>query len=128
MTDRSNDASLGPREHLNHIVKGKCAISMIMRTQSPISEWLGNLLTKVTDLVVDNLALLINHLEIVFLDLQYQTCILVSVVLHQITRLKTMPRTSRHLDPIMTHQLVSVRLQLEQIGQVLDLLLTLVEF
>ena len=124
----ADDTSLRPREYLDHIVEGKCAIPMVVRTQRAISEWLGDLLAKVTDLVIDYLALLIDHLEVVFLDLEYQASILVSIVLHKVTCFKAMARTSCHLDPIMAHQLVGIRLKLEKIGQVLDLLLTLVEF
>jgi hypothetical protein len=84
MLDWPNSPFVWSLEHFDHLVQPKSVTLGITSTESSTTCWGRQFLAKVGNLHVFNLTLLIDELNVIFVDLQHKTCILVTIVLDQI--------------------------------------------
>jgi len=126
VSNRPTDGTIGAFTDFNHLIESKRISLAISLLKGSSSSGRVGLLAEIFELDRDDLVLLIDHLEEVFLYLEDVSSILVAVVIYEVAGFETMAFTSNS-NQAGAHWLVIVRLQLQLVGDDPDLLLALIE-
>ena len=105
--DRSTYTLVGPFSDFNHLIKSKCITLTISSRQSASASWGIKLLSEVFELDRHNLVLLVDQLQVVFLNLKHKACVLIVIIVNKISSLESVVFACdcKH---ICTHRLVSI--------------------
>ena len=90
MSNCAVETAMRAFDYLNDLIHSQGVIVLISSIQGSVARWERHLFAEVNDLYVHYLALLIDHLEVVFVYLKNKPGILVAIEVDEVTGLITM--------------------------------------
>jgi len=121
VADCAIHSSLGSFYDFYDLIHRHCIVVFISTVECAVSRRQRHLLAEINNLNTYNLALLVNHLEIVFVYLQHQTRVLASIIEHEVACFVAVPCRTCASKCVLPAKLVSVRLKLEMVRKNADL-------
>lgn len=89
MLNRTDGALVGTLDTLDHLVDLKSIALRVSSTESTTTGWSWERFSKIGNLHIFDLALLIDELEVVLVYLKHEAGIFVAVVLHELHRVNS---------------------------------------